>query len=340
MKHLALVIGAILAATPLLADLRIFPIRAVNHLHYDVATGKVTSGAGRARHGAAVWSCPYEYSNYFWGARPELGEMGLDWGDVAGPVAVGAITFVDFTNSWESDGDCYAIIAIYAEENGFNSSDRTLVAGFRIDNIPGARELWQPLGHIWHVELDTPFVLDGSDLDADGLVDWGYAQFFSVRTPDALHGPAICGLLDPNNLPPECPGVEDALDLFIDPNWNDDPNAWLDDDPNLHNSFVGTYWFGGPPVFAQFCFELFAYQCPNVGAAGRYCSADIDGSYDCIVGLGDLAQLLAHFGMTTGATLLDGDVDPYDPTWPGDGDIDLGDLSELLSQYGDDCNGP
>ena len=348
MRHLtlsyiaALVALGGLAGSSLFAGPQIVPIHGadIQHLHYDVETGKVTPGVPSSRYGHAVWSCPYAYSNYFWGAEPELGEMGLDWGDVTGPVAVGGVTFVDFTNSWVSDGDCYAIIAIYAEENGLNSTGRTLVAGFRIDNVPGAYDLWPPLGHIWHVELDTPFVLDGSDLDTDGLVDWGYAQFFSVRTPGALHGPAICGLLEPNNLPPQCPGVEDVFDLFIGPNWNNDPNAWLDDDPNLENSFVGTYWFGGPPVFAQFCFELFAYQCPNVGAAGRYCSADIDGSFDCVVGLSDLAVLLSNYGLTMGATPAMGDIEPYHDQFPGDGDVDAGDLAELLSQYGDDCNGP
>ena len=39
-------------------------------------------------------------------------------------------------------------------------------------------------------------------------------------------------------------------------------------------------------------------------------------------------------------SLMMGDVDPYDDWFPGDGDIDLGDLAELLSQYGDDCTWP
>ncbi len=243
MRHLTLSYIAVLVAlgglanSSLFADPKIVPIHGANiqHLHYDVETGKVTPGAPNRRYGHAVWSCSYDYVNYFWGAEPELGEMGLDWGDVTAPVAIGGVTFVDFTNSWASDGDLYAIIAIYAEENGFNSTGRTLVAGFRIDNVPGARYGSEPWGYIWHVELDPPFVLDGSDLDADGLVDWGYAQFFSVRTPGAYHGPAICGALlgdDPNDLgpvPPGCPGVEDVFDLFIEPNWNDDPNGWLDD---------------------------------------------------------------------------------------------------------------
>ncbi len=71
--------------------------------------------------------------------------------------------------------------------------------------------------------------------------------------------------------------------------------------------------------------------CPNPGASGNYCTADIDGSADCLVNLSDLAQLLANYGTTAGAVHDDGDLD-------GDGDVDLSDLAALLGQYGDDCN--
>ncbi len=52
---------------------------------------------------------------------------------------------------------------------------------------------------------------------------------------------------------------------------------------------------------------------------------DLDGDGD--VDLSDLAQLLAHYGMTSGATYEDGDLD-------GDGDVDLTDLAALLAVYG------
>ena len=75
-------------------------------------------------------------------------------------------------------------------------------------------------------------------------------------------------------------------------------------------------------------------DCPNPGSSGEYCTGDIDGSGDCIVDLSDLAQLLANYGITSGATPEQGDIDPPG----GDGDVDLGDLAMLLAQYGDDCN--
>jgi hypothetical protein len=75
-------------------------------------------------------------------------------------------------------------------------------------------------------------------------------------------------------------------------------------------------------------------DCPNPGVSGSYCDADIDGSGDCVVGLADLAQLLGKYGVNSGATHEDGDLEPAG----GDGDVDLADLAELLGQYGDDCN--
>ena len=55
--------------------------------------------------------------------------------------------------------------------------------------------------------------------------------------------------------------------------------------------------------------------------------------------LNDLAILLSNYNQTD-AGYYDGDIDPYDDAYPGDGDIDLADLAEMLSQYGDNCNWP
>ena len=55
---------------------------------------------------------------------------------------------------------------------------------------------------------------------------------------------------------------------------------------------------------------------------------DLDGDGD--VDLSDLAQLLANYGVTEGATYEDGDMD-------GDGDVDLSDLAALLGVYGTTC---
>jgi predicted outer membrane repeat protein len=75
-------------------------------------------------------------------------------------------------------------------------------------------------------------------------------------------------------------------------------------------------------------------ECGLIGAwpvGCEACPADIDGDGD--IGLADLAQLLAHYGTTSGATSDDGDIEPEG----GDGDVDLSDLATLLSVYGASC---
>jgi hypothetical protein len=51
------------------------------------------------------------------------------------------------------------------------------------------------------------------------------------------------------------------------------------------------------------------------------------------VGLDDLAILLAHFGVSSGATCSEGDTHPPG----GDGAVDLSDLTTLLAQFGQTC---
>ena len=59
------------------------------------------------------------------------------------------------------------------------------------------------------------------------------------------------------------------------------------------------------------------------------CPGDLDG--DNQRDLSDLAQLLANYGTTSGATYGDGDMDQ-------DGDVDLTDLAALLAFYGQPCS--
>ena len=66
----------------------------------------------------------------------------------------------------------------------------------------------------------------------------------------------------------------------------------------------------------------------ELGGRDWPCVGDLDFDYD--IDLSDLSQLLSNCGMTGGAEYEDGDLD-------GDGDVDLSDLSALLSVYGTTC---
>ncbi len=330
MKHLFIAATLALLGAPVWASPEILPISGTGHLCYDEGSGKVTPASNLRNYGYSLWAAT-QWSGYFF--AQETTELTLDWGDIDGPVAVGGLGFAEYTNSQADDGDLKVVLMVYGEENGWNSTGRVAIAGYLIENVPGsahpAEEYW---GNIWGLDILTPFVLDGSDLDGDELTDFGYAHWFeTIPTPGALAGPALV-YMDPNGLPARPPGVDGWFDIFLDPNLYSDPNlsdAIYDGTYSICNTF-------------QFYFELFAPSCPNRGESGRYCLADIDGSFDCLVNLADLAECLSYYGMTTGATPLECDLDPYDPDGcdHGDGDVDLADLAELLGQYGDNCNWP
>jgi len=68
----------------------------------------------------------------------------------------------------------------------------------------------------------------------------------------------------------------------------------------------------------------------NGNGVGDVCDCFGDLNIDGERSLADLAQLLAHYGTTGGASYLDGDLDD-------DGDVDLSDLAALLGVYGVPC---
>ena len=74
--------------------------------------------------------------------------------------------------------------------------------------------------------------------------------------------------------------------------------------------------------------DIYAQNMFADGTMG-HCLADLD--FDGDVDLADLAQLLANYGVTSGAAFEDGDLDD-------DGDVDLTDLAALLAVYGGTCH--
>lgn len=130
--------------------------------------------------------------------------------------------------------------------------------------------------------------------------------------------------------------ARDNYILSTDPDDPEAPSCWAADYMNLdampakYHDFVssGQRFCGVSGVFEQYT-NLYDnwdyYQLITLSSADLAICGDTD--HDGDVDLSDLAQLLGHYGTTSGATYEDGDFD-YD------GDVDLSDLAELLGNYG------
>jgi hypothetical protein len=155
--------------------------------------------------------------------------------------------------------------------------------------------------------------------------DYYYTSFYTTHlgwpnTPDQGLSPGFA--FGPGDEPTAL-----RADWFCVPDGNDYPGDFtiarftvIPDDPNWWcteiDMLVGSREGGVIP---------FTWSSSPEGC----CPADLDRDRD--VDLRDLAQLLANYGITSGATYWDGDLD-------GDDDVDLDDLAELLSVYGTDCD--
>lgn len=260
-----------------------------------------------------IWEST-ERNGWFFAMEPS--EALLDWADVAGGHTIDRITIGYATNSLNP---ITANVRIFVNENGFDDHPREQLAFLRLTGLPG-RPADAPGDHYaWLVTVDLEdieksFVLDGPDLDGDGLVDFGYLFHTSLQ-PGAWAGPLLA--LPPS--PEAGPGIMDAWDIF-------------EVNPNDPNDFAYAWTFDFRHVFLQTYLRLHAAGAAPDCASDLCAAADV--VPDCRVDLADLSVLLSNYGVTSGATFADGDI--YPPG--GDGAVNLGDLSLMISLFGQDCS--
>ena len=352
-----IIICALLAA-PLCADGQLRSARGpIDYLHYNYDTGQIsTTTTPRTRNMHTVWDARAHASYYLIASNAEIL---LDWGDISDGTQIASFTFAYGTTSTQAAGAQGPIdidVVFYNQDNGFNSTSRSVVTALRLLDLPGVvpSDPNSP-GQSASIKVVTvdlgamPFMLSGPDLDNPpgsgtgnndpnvnayiacvdtiGLSDFGYSFHFR-SVGDGSTGPVVVQPGEPNL--PQCPamGAMNAYDAFeADPN---NPPA----DPNAI-AVAGQGWaYQGSfdvadRAFSQWYLTLQTDGPSNCPIAG--CElADIEPiGGDCDVDLADLALMLGEFG-TASCTGCAADLD-------GDGDVDLTDLAAMLSAFGNLC---
>jgi hypothetical protein len=325
------------------------PVSDVKYASYNSALNRYDAAKEPARYEQSLWAAT-DFDRFWPAAYVNTNQTrwsALDWGDIQDGAAIGGFTF-GYGTKMDTD-TATAMIAFYANDNGWGDTHKQILAVYEIPDLPGRR--WSGAAEAWMITVDldaqgTEFTIKGDDLDGDGLTDFGYLYWFTNAPQSVKLGPLNANGIDPNQIPPTCPGAENAFDKYL---------GWDPNDPNLATQYVGSYWFG-KDYFAQLYMELFAAGqagCPLSGAGGKHCTADIvpndgDGAWnynidgDCMISVADLAQLMAHYGLTD-VTHEEGDVWPEngDGIWEdgvdGDNVVGMADLAELLGQYNNAC---
>jgi hypothetical protein len=339
MKSLLIVATICLIAAPVFASPGVMPVQKIKGyttIGYNPATAQTYPGSQISPRWGRVmyWTIPRAYFGGMYDTTPGASSFFnvLDWGDLGTPgtgFSIGGCYILVLGNQAVPTPGGQLQVTWIAEENGVNTVTRIPWARLNLINLPGFPYSPPGWGSGWNFAIDFQtmgwqWTLDGNDIDVDGLVDFGYSYWF-VSMPAGTTNAGIT--FGPYFLGTGTGGAEDIMDLFGDPNYV---------------TYYGTYWFGGPPYFAQFRQQTYAWTCPNAGTTPPgvldYCWTDIyppGSAADCVINISDLGTLLPNYNQPGTYTYFQGDV--Y-PKYFGDGVVDISDLGQMLGQYLDNCN--
>jgi hypothetical protein len=270
-----------------------------------------------------------------WSLDPPRTQDVLDWGDLGTPgVGFTPSRVYVMVSGGQDPGTPGAWVNVTwnAEDSGPNTPGRIPWVRLKIVNLPNFGDPSGAWWNAWQFVVDFQrsgqlWTLDGNDLDGDGLVDFSYDFWFYNVPPNTSYMGTFFGPYVP--IAGEDGGAKDVFELYGDPNLT---------------TYYGVYWFGGPPLFAQFYMQMDKACCSSAGTSPPgvldYCWSDIypagPGCGDCLVNISDLGTLLSNYAQPGTYTYTQGDI--Y-PKYDGDGVVNVGDLGQMLAQYGDNCNG-
>ncbi len=311
---------------------------------------------------------------------------GTSWSQQAKLVAVGGQAWDEFGFSVDIEGDTVVVGSIGDNDNGSNSgsayvytrtgtswnagvelhpddgatSDNfgncvaldgvTLVVGAPADDdmgsTSGSAYVFQGSGTLW-TQVDKLVASDGSDNAqfghcatlADDLIVIGAAnetnQGYSAAGSAYVFTPGARGWTEAAKLLSSDPGLVDSLGCSVALGADTAIVGARNDDDHGNNSGAAYVYRGLSDCNGNATLDICdiadgtsADENGNGLPDECDCPGDLDGDGD--IDLADLAQLLSNYGTTSGAEHEDGDVD-------FDGDVDLSDLAALLSVYGTTC---
>jgi len=214
---------------------------------------------------------------------------------------------------FRSEGNTIEDCTIYHNYEGifiYSDCDRQTIRNCEVyNNIDYALEC-EEAGHGIAINGNTnDCVIQGCD---------SYDNRFGISVLETTHSPSENNMIYHNNLINNAQNAYDAETNQWDNGYPSGGNYWSDytgSDENGDGIGDMPYDISGGSNQDQYPLMYSLTGIPG----------DLDGDAD--VDMSDLAILLAHYGMTQGATYWMGDIN-------GDGDVDLSDLAWLLSNYG------